>query len=128
MLGSGELGDEWSFDRIGTDHEKMQVEKEIHELRQQLAQVDEWKKRHEEIESELADVWTDKGEFLDAPEYIEREETVEGDGEREAEEEEEEVVTTSEAEKTDEREEEEETKEEESEDSETIEVKSQESD
>ncbi|KAL1891763.1 ATP-binding cassette long-chain fatty acid transporter pxa1 [Ceratocystis pirilliformis] len=73
VLGSGEQGNEWEFDRIGTDREKMQVEKEIQELRKQLGQVEQWKERHAQLEAELADVWTDRGEFLDAPEYLERE-------------------------------------------------------
>ncbi|KAL2888772.1 Peroxisomal long-chain fatty acid import protein2 [Ceratocystis lukuohia] len=73
VLGSGEQGNEWEFDRIGTDREKMQVEKEIQELRKQLGQVEQWKERRAQLEAELADVWTDRGEFLDAPEYLERE-------------------------------------------------------
>ncbi|POR35789.1 Peroxisomal long-chain fatty acid import protein 2 [Tolypocladium paradoxum] len=72
MLGMGEQGDAWEFERIGTEREKMQVEKELQELRERLAQVDEWKKRRDEIEQELASVWTEKGETLDAPEYIEQ--------------------------------------------------------
>ncbi|KND91345.1 Peroxisomal long-chain fatty acid import protein 2 [Tolypocladium ophioglossoides CBS 100239] len=72
MLGMGEQGDAWEFERIGTEREKMQVEKELQELRERLAQVDEWKKRRDEIEQELASVWTEKGETLDAPEYAEQ--------------------------------------------------------
>ncbi|PNY22442.1 Peroxisomal long-chain fatty acid import protein 2 [Tolypocladium capitatum] len=72
MLGMGEQGDAWEFERIGTEREKMQVEKELQELRERLAQVDEWKKRRDEIEQELASVWTEKGETLDAPEYMEQ--------------------------------------------------------
>jgi ATP-binding cassette subfamily D (ALD) long-chain fatty acid import protein len=64
----GERGDEWEFERIGTEREKMQVEKELQDLRERLAQVDEWKKRRDEIETELAAVWTDQGEVLAAPE------------------------------------------------------------
>lgn len=66
----GERGDEWEFERIGTEREKMQVEKELHDLRERLAQVDDWKKRRDEIEAELAAVWTDKGEELEAPESM----------------------------------------------------------
>ncbi|KAF4981244.1 hypothetical protein FZEAL_2932 [Fusarium zealandicum] len=69
VLGLGERGDEWEFERIGTEREKMQVEKELQDLRERLAQVDEWKKRHDEIENELAAVWTDQGEVLEAPSY-----------------------------------------------------------
>lgn len=71
ILGQGESGDEWEFERIGTEREKMQVEKELHELRERLSQVDEWKKRRDEVEAELAAVWTGKGETLNAPDYIE---------------------------------------------------------
>ncbi|KYK55894.1 lipid transporter [Drechmeria coniospora] len=70
VLGLGEKGDQWEFERIGTEREKMQVEKELQELRERLAQVDEWKTRRDEIEQELASVWTDKGEALSAPSYI----------------------------------------------------------
>lgn len=73
MLGMGDSGDEWEFERIGTEREKMQVEKEVQELRERLAEVDELKKRRDEIELELASVWTDKGESLAAPEYTQRE-------------------------------------------------------
>lgn len=48
----------------------MQVEKEVQDLRDRLAQVDELKKRREEIEKELNAVWTEKGDLLDAPSYI----------------------------------------------------------
>lgn len=40
------------------------MEKELQELRERLAQVDEWKGRREDIERELAAVWTDQGEVL----------------------------------------------------------------
>lgn len=76
ILGQGERGDEWEFERIGTEREKMQVEKELHELRERLSKVDEWKTRRQEIEKELAAVWTDRGEVLDAPEYAASEEPV----------------------------------------------------
>lgn len=76
ILGQGERGDEWEFERIGTEREKMQVEKELHDLRERLAKVDEWKARRQEIEQELAAVWTDQGEVLDAPAYATSEEGV----------------------------------------------------
>ncbi|KAF4964182.1 hypothetical protein FSARC_7879 [Fusarium sarcochroum] len=69
-------GEKWEFERIGTEREKMQVEKELQDLRERLAQVEEWKKRRDEIETELAAVWTDKGEVLEAPTYAEK--TAEG--------------------------------------------------
>lgn len=72
VLGLGENGDEWEFERIGTEREKMQVERELQELRERLSQVDEWKKRREDIEKELAQVWTEGGEApLDPPRYVE---------------------------------------------------------
>ncbi|KAL7796866.1 ABC transporter transmembrane region 2 domain-containing protein [Trichoderma ceciliae] len=70
QLGVGEDADGWEFERIGTEREKMQVEKEVQDLRERLSQVDELKKRREEIEKELAAVWTEKGDLLDAPSYI----------------------------------------------------------
>jgi ATP-binding cassette subfamily D (ALD) long-chain fatty acid import protein len=75
VLGQGDNGDEWQFERIGTEQEKLQVEREVQELRERLAQVDEWKKRREEIDEELAAVWTDKGGALDAPVYAEEAES-----------------------------------------------------
>ncbi len=47
------------------------MEKELQEIRERLAQVDEWKQRREDIDKELAAVWTDQGESLEAPEYAE---------------------------------------------------------
>lgn len=40
----------------------MHVERELHELRERLAKVEEWKKRRDEIEAELAQVWVEGGE------------------------------------------------------------------
>lgn len=76
-LGQGEKGDEWEFERIGTEHEKMQVEKEVQEIRERLAKVEEWKQRRQEIEDELAAVWTEQGESLEAPSFIDAEESQE---------------------------------------------------
>ncbi|KAI1193267.1 ABC transporter transmembrane region 2-domain-containing protein [Nemania serpens] len=71
-LGLGDNGDEWEFERIGTEREKMQVERELQELRERLSQVEKWRQRREEIEKELAQVWTEKNEApLDPPPYIE---------------------------------------------------------
>lgn len=75
MLGLGERGDEWEYERIGTEREKMHVEKELADLREKLAQVEEWKHRRDEIETELGAVWTDKGEVLDAPASMDGEES-----------------------------------------------------
>jgi len=63
-LGLGADGTEWEYERIGTEKEKLNVERELQELRKSLAQVQEWKRRHEEIERELAKVWVDGGNVL----------------------------------------------------------------
>ncbi|KAK8061531.1 hypothetical protein PG994_007897 [Apiospora phragmitis] len=75
VLGMGDDGTEWEFERIGTEREKMHVERELQELRERLAQVEEWKQRREEIEKELAQVWTADGkdEPLSPPPYVEEE-------------------------------------------------------
>jgi ATP-binding cassette subfamily D (ALD) long-chain fatty acid import protein len=72
-LGEGEQGGEWTFERIGTESEKMHVEKELRELRERLAQVETWKARRQEIEDELARVWVDGGDALEPPPYAEKE-------------------------------------------------------
>lgn len=71
----GEAGDEWEFERIGTEREKMHVERELQELRERLAKVEEWKNRRDEIEKELAQVWVEGGEGgpLPPPSYAEAE-------------------------------------------------------
>ncbi|KAF2839283.1 hypothetical protein M501DRAFT_1003854 [Patellaria atrata CBS 101060] len=73
-LGMGEEGDGWEFQRIGTEREKSSVEKELAELRQRLAQVEEWKRRKQEIDDELNKAWVD-GEELPPPVYTEEEAT-----------------------------------------------------
>ena len=60
-LGLGDEGTDWDFERIGTEEEKMGVERELQELRERLAKVEEWKRRRQEIEEELSKVWV-KGE------------------------------------------------------------------
>lgn len=71
----GDNGDEWEFERIGTEREKMQVERELQELRERLSQVEQWRQRREEIEKELAQVWTEKNDApLDPPSCIENSE------------------------------------------------------
>lgn len=72
-LGQGDHGDEWEFQRIGTESEKSSVEKELAELRERLEKVDEWKKRKREIDEELGRVWVDGGEELGPPAYAEEE-------------------------------------------------------
>ena len=58
-LGLGEDGADWDFERIGTEDEKMGVERELQELRERLGKVEEWKKRREEIEQDLLKVWVE---------------------------------------------------------------------
>ncbi|KAJ4322658.1 ATP-binding cassette long-chain fatty acid transporter pxa1 [Neodidymelliopsis sp. IMI 364377] len=70
-LGLGESGEEWEFQRIGTASEKSSVEKELAELRDRLAKVEEWKARKTEIEEELERVWVEGGDELSPPPYAE---------------------------------------------------------
>lgn len=52
-----EEGDEWTYERIGTEEERTGVEREVAELRERLAQVDGWEARKAEVERELKMVW-----------------------------------------------------------------------
>ena len=65
----GEDGYSYTLQRIGTEVEKQSVEKELAELRERLSQVEEWKKRRQEIEEELDSVLTSKGEIVPPPPY-----------------------------------------------------------
>lgn len=67
-LGLGDDGMEWSYERIGTEKEKMNVERELQDLRERLAQVEQWTARREEIENELKKVWVE-GDVLPPPAY-----------------------------------------------------------
>lgn len=62
----------------------MHVEKELQELRERLAQVEQWRARREEIERELAKVWVDGGDVLGPPPYAEKEEQGAGQEQGEA--------------------------------------------
>ena len=57
-LGLGEEANGYELLRIGTASEKDSVEKELHELRDRLSQVEQWKQRRSEIDEELSKVWT----------------------------------------------------------------------
>ena len=58
-LGLGEEGTEWSYERIGTEAEKFQRERELQELRNKISRVEELQSRWEQIEAELARVWVE---------------------------------------------------------------------
>ena len=68
-LGLGEDGDEWDFQRIGTAMEKASVDKELAQLREKLAKVDQIKQRRADIEEELNRVWVEGGTELEPPAY-----------------------------------------------------------
>ncbi|KMU77623.1 peroxisomal long-chain fatty acid import protein 2 [Coccidioides immitis RMSCC 3703] len=70
-LGLGVDGNGWEIDRIGTEKEKMGVEKELQELRKRLNNVEDLKRRREEIGNELQKVWLDDGNQLAPPSYEE---------------------------------------------------------
>ncbi|KAK5109419.1 hypothetical protein LTR62_007085 [Meristemomyces frigidus] len=59
-LGLGEDANEYEFLRVGTVSEKSSVERELAELRETLSHVEDWKKRRQEIDAELAKVWATK--------------------------------------------------------------------
>ncbi|MCJ1296168.1 hypothetical protein MMC34_007734 [Xylographa carneopallida] len=52
-LGSGANGADWNVERIGTEEEKIGVERELQELRGRLAKVEQWMQRRAQIEDEL---------------------------------------------------------------------------
>ena len=53
VLGLGEDGFDWEWNQIGTESEKLGVEKEVHELQERLGRVAEWEARLKEIDAEL---------------------------------------------------------------------------
>ncbi|KAK6350316.1 hypothetical protein TWF696_006547 [Orbilia brochopaga] len=65
-LGMGEYGNEWEFDRIGAERERMSIEKEIKDLEEKLAKVEEMEKRRDDIERELKNVLIEGGGDLGA--------------------------------------------------------------
>ena len=71
-LGLGENGTSWNFERIGTEEEKKGVERELQDLREQLSNVENWRRRREEIEDELSRVWVRRAQSsseLPPPQY-----------------------------------------------------------
>ncbi|CZS95045.1 related to peroxisomal ABC transporter 1 [Rhynchosporium agropyri] len=71
-LGLGDDGSEWDWERIGTEKEKMGVERELADLRERLSKVKEWEDRKVEIDAELSKVWVEGGEELEIPNYVEQ--------------------------------------------------------
>lgn len=69
-LGQGDSGDEWTFDRIGTEEEREGVERELEGLREKLAQKAEWERRKGDIERELTKVWVSDRRQLPPPSYL----------------------------------------------------------
>lgn len=53
VLGLGEEGFDYEWNQIGTESEKLGVEKEVHELEEKLAKVAEWEARLKDIDGEL---------------------------------------------------------------------------
>ncbi|KAF3168850.1 hypothetical protein TWF751_007606 [Orbilia oligospora] len=62
-LGMGEYGAEWEFDRIGAERERMSIEKEIKELEERLAKVNNMEQRKQAIEAELKNVLIEGGDL-----------------------------------------------------------------
>ena len=91
-LGLGTEGEHWQLEKIGTDKEKLGVEKELLELRNRLDKVDEWRQRREQIEKELSKVWAEDGEVA-PPSYEEVEELDQQTEEQQVEEEQAEETT-----------------------------------
>ena len=81
-LGVGIDSEQWTFETIGTEKEKLGVEKELRELRKRLEKVDEWKRRRLEVEKELNRVWVQEGELAPPP-YEEKEVVVTNDAVKE---------------------------------------------
>ena len=61
----------WNFERIGTEEERVGVEREVLALKEKLEKVEGWRRRKEEIEEQLGQVWVqgEAGE-LEAPGYL----------------------------------------------------------
>lgn len=76
-LGLGNDASGYELVRIGTKSEKESVEKELQELRETLARVEQLEQRRQEIDEELNKVWTvgdraddeERQHELEAPHY-----------------------------------------------------------
>lgn len=76
ILGLGDEGFDWELVKIGGEAEKSSMEKEIKELKDKLAMVDQWERRKQEIEEELRHVQVvgQQGPTeLEQPAYVEQE-------------------------------------------------------
>ncbi|KAI9853103.1 MAG: hypothetical protein M1838_001604 [Thelocarpon superellum] len=69
-LGGGADGTAWEFERIGTEKEKMNVQRELQDLKDRLAHVAQWQARRQELEDELGRVWVEGGDELEQPAYV----------------------------------------------------------
>lgn len=47
----------WKLEKVGTANARLGFEKELHELRETMGQVESWKQRKKAIEEELSQVW-----------------------------------------------------------------------
>lgn len=83
-LGLGANGMEWEFNRIGTEKEKLGVEKELQELRTRLDNVEELRRRRQAIDEELGKVWAG-GSEVEPPPYQEEEKEAVGNTDEEEE-------------------------------------------
>ena len=72
-LGLGDEGESWEFERIGTEEERLGVERELEELRGRLGKVKEWEQRRHEIAKELELVQVADGGKLPIPDYLDDE-------------------------------------------------------
>lgn len=73
LLGVGDDGFDWEMVRIGTEEEKSGLDKEIAELKQKLAMVEQWETRRAEIQAELSQVLivgAAQQAKLDSPDYV----------------------------------------------------------
>ncbi|KAL9116134.1 MAG: hypothetical protein Q9227_000503 [Pyrenula ochraceoflavens] len=74
-LGLGMEGADWDLQRIGTEEEKMGVEKELAELKERVSKVHELERRRTEIDEELQRVFVEgKEDELEKPHYLPTEE------------------------------------------------------
>ena len=66
----------WEYEKVGMQKDEAERGKEIENLKDMMKQVEGWRRRKEEIERELAQVWEEGGKEVEAPAYVT------GEGER----------------------------------------------